>query len=127
MASNYIGITFPFKQSDKGFLLDLTSTDNSAIKSDLMHLILTNKGERLYNPEFGTNLLKFIFQPNDELTLNGIRQEIKDTVTKYLPKLTIDDISVTTPPTNEYVAQVSIAFTVTDDVFTTNDVVIINI
>ncbi len=123
----YINIEFPFKQSDKGFLLALSDTTNKAIKSDLMHLILTRKGERFYNPDFGTDLLKFIFEPNDNLTLNGIKQEIKDTVKKYLPKLTINDVTVTTPPTNEYVAQVSVAFTVTDDVFTTNDIVIINI
>ena len=46
----YININYPFKNSDSGFFLDLTSTDKSAIKSDLMHLILTRKGQRLYNP-----------------------------------------------------------------------------
>jgi len=42
----YINIAYPFMDSPKGFFLDLTSTDSKAIKSDLMHLILTRKGER---------------------------------------------------------------------------------
>ena len=42
MASKkYININFPFKNSPEGFFLDLTTTDNSAVKADLMHLILT--------------------------------------------------------------------------------------
>ena len=46
-----------------------------AIKADLMHLLLTRKGQRLYNPDFGTDLLKFIFEPEDGMTLDGIKQE----------------------------------------------------
>ncbi len=71
---NYINIQYPFKDSKKGFLLELTETDQTAVKSDLMHLLLTNKGERFYLPNFGTNLLKFIFEPNDSLTLASIKQ-----------------------------------------------------
>jgi phage baseplate assembly protein W len=40
-----------------------------------MHLILTRKGQRLYSPDFGTDLLKFIFEPEDGLTLNGIKKK----------------------------------------------------
>jgi hypothetical protein len=54
----YININYPFKDSPKGFFLDLTETDNKAIKADLLHLLLTRKGQRLYNPEFGTRLLE---------------------------------------------------------------------
>ena len=70
MAEKFINIRFPFFDSAKGFFLDLNKTDENAIKSDLMHLILTNKGERLYNPEFGTNLRRFIFEPNDGFTFH---------------------------------------------------------
>ena len=65
MANRYININYPFKDSPKGFFLDLNSDDASAIKADLMHLVLTRKGQRLYNPDFGTDLLKFIFEPQN--------------------------------------------------------------
>lgn len=123
----YINITYPFKNSPKGFFLDLTTTDNQAIKSDLMHLILTRKGQRLYNPDFGTNILRFIFEPNDNLTFSEIKQEITDVVKKYLPNLQINEISVTESTENEYVAVLRIDYSITDDVFTTTDFVIINI
>lgn len=123
----YINIIYPFRDSPKGFFLDLSQTDSDAIKSDLMHLVLTRKGQRLYNPDFGTDLLKFIFEPNDGLTLAGIKSEITTVIKKYLPKLNIDEISVVESPESEYAAVVTIKYTITDDVFTTQDLVIINI
>jgi phage baseplate assembly protein W len=123
----YININFPFKDSDKGFFLDLNSEDTRAIKADLMHLILTRKGERLYMPDFGTNLLKYIFQPNDSITHGEITQEISQTVKKYLPNLQVNKVTVDQSEQNEYVASVRIDYTVTEDVFTSTDFVIINI
>ena len=127
MASKYININYPFKDSRKGFFLDLNSDDNSAIKADLMHLILTRKGQRLYNPEFGTDLLRFIFEPEDGFTLGQIKEEIITAVKKYLPKLQIDEIKVDQSTQSEYAAVVRLDYTITDDVFTTTDFVIINI
>jgi phage baseplate assembly protein W len=123
----YININYPFKDSPKGFFLDLNSDDQRAIKADLMHLILTRKGQRLYNPDFGTDLLKFIFEPEDGMTLNGIKQEITTVVKRYLPKLNLTDISVTESPDSVHAAVVRIDYTITDDVFTSSDFVIINI
>ena len=127
MASRYITINYPFKDSNKGFFLDLNSDDNSAIKADLMHLILTRKGQRLYNPDFGTNLLNYIFEPNDNITLSQIKDEITTVVKKYLPKLQINNISVQDSTDNDYVAVVRLDYTITDEVFSTQDFVIINI
>jgi len=123
----YININYPFKNSVKGFFLDLNTDDASAIKADLMHLILTRKGQRLYNPQFGTNLMKFIFEPNDELTLADIKDEITTAVKKYLPKLQISEVSVTESTESEYAAVLRIDYVITDEVFQTNDFVVINI
>jgi phage baseplate assembly protein W len=123
----YININYPFKNSGKGFFLDLNADDASAIKADLMHLILTRKGQRLYNPEFGTDLLRYIFEPNDGLTLSQIKTEITTVVKQYLPKLQINEITVDPSTESEYAAVVRIDYTITDNVFSMRDFVIINI
>jgi phage baseplate assembly protein W len=123
----YININYPFKNSPKGFFLDLNDNDNSAIKADLMHLILTRKGQRLYNPEFGTNLLAYIFEPEDGFTFSQIKEEITTVVKRYLPKLNITEVLVEESIESEYAATVRIDYTITDDVFSTSDFVIINI
>jgi phage baseplate assembly protein W len=123
----YININYPFKDSKKGFFLDLTETDNQAIKADLLHLILTTRGQRLYNPDFGTNLIKFIFEPNDALTEEGVKDEIRTVVKKFLPKLKLDDIIIAGSPESEYAAVVTISYTITDDVFATSDIIVVKI
>jgi phage baseplate assembly protein W len=127
MANRFINIQFPFKDSESGFLVALTKEDNAAIKSDLMHLLLTRRGERLYMPKFGTNLLKFIFEPNDGITHSEIETEIKDTVKLYIPNLTITSLTIENDPDKNWVAIVNIEFTLTDGVFISKDFITIQI
>jgi phage baseplate assembly protein W len=128
MASKkYININFPFKNSPEGFFLDLTTTDNSAVKADLMHLILTRKGQRLYNPDFGTNLLLYIFEPNDNLTYGELKNEITTTVKKYLPNLNIDNLSVGPDEEGEYTAVIKVDYTINEGFFTAKDFIIVKI
>jgi phage baseplate assembly protein W len=67
----------------------MTQVTKDAFSSDLLLLLLTQKGERYYMPDYGTNLLKFIFEPNDTLTATDVEQEIKNTVAAYIPALKI--------------------------------------
>lgn len=129
MAGNgkFINIAFPFKDSNLGQFLKLNNEDNSAIKSDLMHLILTRKGERLYMPDFGTDLLKYIFEMNDSATQSEIRADINDTVKKYIPNLSINDVLVTPSESNEHKVRIRIDYTVTEDSFQETDFILLEI
>ena len=89
-----IGIKFPFEDSPKGFFLSLNETSKEQVKSNLLHLLLTRKSERLFLPEFGTNLLGFIFDQNDEITYEQVRSSIQESVSKFLPNITINSIDV---------------------------------
>ena len=60
MAVKTINIAFPFEKSPVGNFLRLNRTSKNAIKSDITHLLLTRKGERLYNNEFGSGLYRFL-------------------------------------------------------------------
>ena len=123
----FINIGFPFKDSTRGFFLDLTDQDNDAIKSDLIHLLLTRKGQRLYNPDFGTDLLKYIFEPQDGLTFDGIKSEITDVVKKYLPGITLDDLTVEPSPDYEYAAIVTIKYRIIDGIFESSEIITLNL
>lgn len=127
MANKFINIDFPFKNSPKGFFLNLNDNEQRAIKADLMHLLLTRKGQRLYNPNFGTDLLRFIFEPNDDLTLESIKEEVSASVKKYIPNLIIKNLKVTPSEDSEYAATIRMDYAITDDVFEINDFVIINV
>ena len=64
------------------------------VKSKLLHLILTPKGQRLRHPEFGTDLIKFIFEANDNTTWNLIKEEINKQVSLYIPEIIFEDINI---------------------------------
>jgi phage baseplate assembly protein W len=127
MPNKYLNIQFPFKDSPDGFFLNLNYTDSKAIVSDLMHLLLTNQGERLYNPNFGTNLRKFIFEPNDSKTKGDIKNHIQEVVKRYIPNLVINDVLVEDSELSDHLATVKIDYTITDNVFEESDILIINL
>lgn len=89
------GIRFPFNIiSEEKTLLDLNQSKSDKIKSELMHCIFTPKGQRLRNPEFGSRLIQFIFNPNDGDTWGDIVSEIKTMVGKWVPDCSLQDIDI---------------------------------
>lgn len=103
MAERFINIAFPFRDDDtKNYFLKMNKNSYDAIKSDLLHLLLTTPGDRLYLPDFGTNLKQFLFEPNDNQVRDDIRNEVQNAVSKYIPNLTITTLTVDRPDTSEY-------------------------
>ena len=121
----YINIKFPFQKSDEGQFLQLNKITKEAIKSDLLHLLLTNKGDRLYMPDFGTNLYKHIFEQNDDISHGEIKREINDSVKKYIPGLIVDDIEFLVEDFNRNVVAANIKFTITDGILKSTDYVLV--
>jgi phage baseplate assembly protein W len=120
--TRYINIDFPFKDSKKGFYFELTQTDRDAIRSDLLHLLLTNKGERLYLPDFGSDLKKYIFEPNDSITHEEIRDSLNNSISLYIPNLIINSIEFRSEEIEELIV-VELTYTVTEGTFQSTDTV----
>ena len=120
--TRYINIDFPFSDSDKGFYFKLNQTDKDAIRADLLHLLLTNKGERLYNPNFGSDLKKFIFEPNDDITHEKIRNNLNETIKEYIPNLIVNSINFRNEENQELII-VGLTYTVNEGTFVSTDTV----
>lgn len=91
----YFGIKYPFTNiSVEKYELDLNNSEHEAITSELLHLIFTPKGQRLRKPNFGTNLIKFIFEANNSDTWIGVKQEIQNSVSEWLPNVALNDVNV---------------------------------
>lgn len=118
----YINIDFPFKDSKKGFYFALNNTDTDAIRSDLMHLLLTNKGERLYLPDFGSDLRKYIFEPNDQITHDKIKDSLNESIKKYIPNLIVNEITFENDEIEELII-VKLRYTVTEGTFSSSDTI----
>jgi phage baseplate assembly protein W len=150
MAVTY-GIDFPFRESQTGQFLQMTTTPEKEVRANLIHLLLTRKGSRYFLPDFGTRLYDFIFDQNDLVTFNLIEEEIREGVKKYIPNLEINSINITSAEDDPdqyrsfseeednrlfrvsdsankpYTAVVKLDYTVNNGAFTSSDFVIINI
>jgi phage baseplate assembly protein W len=127
MDNSNIGIDFPFKESPKGYYLNTTTTDAEEVRAMLMHLLLTKKGERFMMPEFGTDLIKYIFQPKDSKTITDLKLEISDTINKFIPNLRLNDIIIEDSVLSEYMVTIRIDYTATDGLYSQPDTLIIKI
>ena len=102
MGINSINISYPINDdTQKGGFVNTTKTTNDTIVSNLFLLFLTIQGERYYDPEYGTNLIKSIFDPNDSTTEGEIELEIKNTVPKYISNIRINSVSFLRDKDNE--------------------------
>jgi uncharacterized protein len=87
-----IGVSIPF---NAGGVFNSTYSTKDQIKSNIINLFLTRKGERIENPEFGTDINKLLFENINDDILSNLRQELYDSVSRFIPNITILDINIT--------------------------------
>ena len=104
-----IGISLPFNVSaakrnvnsnyasgslGAGSVFAQTFTTEEQAISNLKNLLLTRKGERLMQPNFGTNIQDSLFQPNTRILVDELKSSITNDITFWLPYLEIFDIDI---------------------------------
>ena len=62
-------------------------TDIDAIKQSVRNLLLTNRGERLFQPTIGSGIFDLLFENTDALTFQAVRDSIKDTLGILEPRI----------------------------------------
>ncbi len=89
-----INIKFPLENDNvTNRLFKMNSVTKEALNSNLLLLLLTDKGERYYQPDYGLDIRKYIFEPKDGFTRSDIEEEIRETVKLYIPELTITNVT----------------------------------
>jgi len=74
---------------------DLISVKNrTAIARSIRNLVLTVPGERFFNENLGSRISEILFDTLDELSASSIRDEIEETIIKYEPRVTLDNVDV---------------------------------
>ena len=92
-----INIKFPLEDDKvKNNLFQLNEITREALKSNLLLLLLTNKGERYYQSDYGIDIRRFLFDPNDGQTHSSIEDEIRNAVKTFIPELNILSVEIFT-------------------------------
>ena len=88
-----VGLSLPLKNGNGGFFEQNFTTFEQA-KSNLRNLLLTKKGERIAQPEFGSGLQDLIFEPIDSDFESRLEDTITESVEYWLPYISIDEIDI---------------------------------
>lgn len=104
-AKQYYDIKFPFtNNNNSGFFIDLNETLVDAKESEILHVLLTPKKTRIRQPDFGTDLIKYIFEPNDGMSWGDVHTEIAKNVAKYVSNVEINKVEVKQLENNMFVS-----------------------
>jgi hypothetical protein len=115
-----IGVALPF---NGGGVFKSTFSTKDQIKSNLINLLLTYKGERILNPEFGADLPRILFEPINENTSQKIQDQIISSTQLYIPEITLTNIEIN-PDTDKNTIYVAISYII--NISGTQDQIIID-
>ena len=87
-----IGISIPFSYPSA---FSSTFDFKTQIKYNLINLLLTNKGERIFNPDFGADIRKQLFNQMVESTYDDLTEQIITVVNAYIPEVIVDQVEIT--------------------------------
>ena len=89
-------------------------TGAAAVKGALVSILKTNFNERLFAPEFGSNIRGLLFEQMNPITEQRIKKEVESAVARHEPRAEVLGISVKAQEEqNRY--EVSILFNVTSE------------
>ena len=107
------GLSFPLRYDvNNGGFFPTTCRLKEQASSNLKNLLLTNKGERVGQPDFGSEIPNILFEPITDDIGNSIETAVNEAVTQWLPYISIQNIFVNLPESNPNSIIVQIEFTV---------------
>ena len=83
-------------------------TNEHSVNQSLRNLIMTNFGERPFQPNLGSNVYDFLFEPNLEQYLTILESYIENTIKNNEPRVNAQEITVST--IDDYTIQIYIVY-----------------
>lgn len=89
----------------------LRKTNVDAVKQSLRNLMLTDRGERLFQPNLGGNIRAMLFENITSQTFLTMQEHIKDVIEAHEPRADVIDV-VIAQTSQEHEVQITIVFRV---------------
>ena len=90
-----VGVTLPFNGNA---VFNSSYTTQDQVKSNLINVLLTEPGERVYEPNFGVGLKKLLFE--NQIKEDELESRIKDQCALYVPEIDITNLIIQLIPDN---------------------------
>lgn len=69
-------------------------TNEGAIKRSIRNILLTNKYERLMQPDFGADITRLLFEPISDINTTLLKEYITEAITSYEQRVKIIDLVI---------------------------------
>lgn len=88
-------LSFPFRIGKDGRTAQVTTLEEH-VRDELIQLILTNPGERVFLPEFGGGVRRLVFENADETTAGMTKAMLTQAISQWLGhRITLEELKVT--------------------------------
>ena len=81
------------------------------VRESICLILRTRPGERIMRPDFGCGLDRYLFEPNNIGTLRLIQEEVKQSILRWEPRVTLNDIVVALNPMDARAVDITIYYT----------------
>lgn len=88
-----LGLVLPLGRGAKGYF-NTTADILTQMRANITNLLLTRKGTRPFQPEFGSDLHSLVFQQMTDDGLANVQGAIESAVAQWMPFLTINNVEV---------------------------------
>jgi len=68
--------------------------NESAIARSIRNIVFTSPGEKIFNPEFGSEISKVLFENIDEISAISIKDEIETSIRNYEPRVQLEEVDI---------------------------------
>jgi len=103
------GISFPPRVGPDGAIV--WSAGELNVRENICTILRTRPGERVELPEFGCALDRYLFEPNTVPTLRLIVEDVQRALTRWEPRVRLDNVSATVHPDDVRAVDVTITYT----------------
>jgi len=93
--SRAVGFGFPL-DGDAVFIPTFTTREQT--KANLLNYLLTNKGERVFRPNFGANLRNLLFENIQDSTMEDLESSIQSDISFFFPNVVVKKLEFNNDP-----------------------------
>jgi len=105
-----IGVVFPLMNGGN-FQQSLTIKEQ--VKSNIINVLLTEKGERIFQPNFGSNLKSLLFEQITPTSLENVENDIRISLSTWLPYVNVNNLVVVQDDRNPNLVLTSLEYSTT--------------
>lgn len=103
------GLSFPPRVGPAGGIV--WSEGELNVRECLATLLRTLPGERVELGTYGCGLRRYLYEPNSVATLRLISEDVQLAITRWEPRVRLDDVTATVNPGDPRAVDVSISYT----------------